>query len=597
MVNTVGRKGKSGEKVRCIVSVNMLSEGWDVQSVSHILGLRAFGSPLLTEQIIGRGLRRTNYTVLNQPLEERPADSDETVDAFGIPFVGFPVEKRKRPKAGSFGNKPVLIEPEKKKAKFGFRVPNVRSWAVGVVKSLGETIRVRELPGVEINPRETPPEVKVKPVVGGQPEEVLTLDEFRREWPLLRTAFQLAQELYEQTNPGVAADLGYGPTFDELLEVALQYLDHRITAKGESDRRDIGIYYWRMRALNILENAVRGVGVGSVKAVPIAGSPEILDTAQLRRFHWTGILAEGKKCHTNKVPCHTDLEKQFADFLDGAPDVLRYFKNERLGFSVTYYEMNRPRQYYPDFIVAVREADGREVMWLAETKGEIRPNTALKRQAAELWCEKMSTSAHGPWRYLLVPQRKLSGALSSGVKSFSQMAAAMVEKPPERQLKLISLEDVRIKKEAFKTLLPLYSLKAAAGYFGRGEAVDPEGWIEADGIGSLDDQMFVARAMGRSMEPKIHDGDLLVFRAKPTGSRQGKDVLVQYRGPADPETGGSFTVKRYSSEKRTESESEWRHAKIVLSPLNKDFKPIVLLPESENDVRVIAEFISTLRPN
>jgi type III restriction enzyme len=65
MVNTVGRKGKPGEHVRCIVSVNMLSEGWDVQSVSHILGLRAFGSPLLTEQIIGRGLRRTNYDVLN----------------------------------------------------------------------------------------------------------------------------------------------------------------------------------------------------------------------------------------------------------------------------------------------------------------------------------------------------------------------------------------------------------------------------------------------------------------------------------------------------------------------------------------------------
>ena len=97
MVNTVGKKGKPGEHVRCIVSVNMLSEGWDVKSVTHILGLRAFGSPLLTEQIIGRGLRRTNYDVLNQPLEERPEGSEETVDAFGIPFVGFPVEKRKRP--------------------------------------------------------------------------------------------------------------------------------------------------------------------------------------------------------------------------------------------------------------------------------------------------------------------------------------------------------------------------------------------------------------------------------------------------------------------------------------------------------------------
>jgi hypothetical protein len=90
------------------------------------------------------------------------------------------------------------------------------------------------------------------------------------------------------------------------------------------------------------------------------------------------------------VPCHTDLEKRFADFLDGAEDVVRYFKNERLGFSVTYYETNRPRQYYADFIIAARDKDGREVMWLAETKGEVRPNTKLKSQAARMWCEKMS---------------------------------------------------------------------------------------------------------------------------------------------------------------------------------------------------------------
>jgi hypothetical protein len=83
------------------------------------------------------------------------------------------------------------------------------------------------------------------------------------------------------------------------------------------------------------------------------------------------------------VPCHTDLEKRFADFLDASTDVVRYFKNERLGFSVTYYESNRPRQYYPDFIVVTRDKDGAEVTWLAETKGEIRSNTALSRFAGE----------------------------------------------------------------------------------------------------------------------------------------------------------------------------------------------------------------------
>ena len=601
MVNTIGRKGRPGERVRCIVSVNMLSEGWDVQSVSHILGLRAFGSPLLTEQVIGRGLRRTNYDVLNQPLAERPDGSEETVDAFGIPFVGFPVEKRKRPQAGEWGQKPVWIEADDSKDKFRIRVPNVRSWAVGVMESLADVVRVEDLPELRVNPKETPPDVNVRPVVGGQPEAIMTLEEFRKEWPLLKTSFLMAEELFEATNPGAAADIGIGPTFDELLDLTQRYLHSRVQAlvvgAHQSDPRDVGIYYWRRQALDVLENAVRGIGVGGVEPVPILGNPEWLDSASLRRFQWTGIRAKGKRCHTSEVPCHTDLEKQFADFLDRATDVVRYLKNERFGFSITYYEGNRPRQYYPDFIVVMREAGGREVTWLAETKGEIRTNTALKSEAAEMWCEKMSRTTYGHWRYLFVPQRKFETAIAAGVKSLADIAVALVVPRPGPQLRLIPLEDTRVRREAFKTLLPLYSLKAAAGYFGSGEAVEPEAWVEAGQLGRLDDQMFVARAVGHSMEPTIHDGDFLVFRAHPAGTRQGKIVLAQYRGPADPETGASFTVKRYSSEKREADDGGWRHARIVLLPLNKDFAPIVIPANAAADFRIVAEFISVLRPD
>ena len=210
MVNTVGSKGKRGEHVRAIVCVNMLSEGWDVKSVTHILGLRAFGSPLLTEQIIGRGLRRTNYDILHQSLGERPDEGEETVDAFGIPFVGFPVEKRKRARTGKWGKNLHWIEPDAKKAKFRVTVPNVRSWAVGVTESLGNLVRVDDMPQVRLNPKETPPNVHVRPVVGGAPETIMTLEEVRKEWPVVRTAFLMAEELFQSTNPGAAADLGIG---------------------------------------------------------------------------------------------------------------------------------------------------------------------------------------------------------------------------------------------------------------------------------------------------------------------------------------------------------------------------------------------------
>jgi type III restriction enzyme len=435
IVNTVGSTGKAGERVRAIVSVNMLSEGWDVKSVTHILGLRAFGSPLLTEQIIGRGLRRTSYDILNQPLAERPEGSDETVDAFGIPFVGFPVEKRKRARTGQWGQKPVWIEPDIKKGKFRILIPNVRSWAVGVTERLADLIRVAELPEMRLNPRETPSAVHVRPVVGGSPEAIMTLEEFRREWPTLKTAFLIAEELFEATNPGSAAELGIGPTFDELLDVSRQYLAGRVTSltvdRDSSEIRDVGIYFWRRQVLDVLENAIRSAGTGGVTPVPILGNPEWLDSGLLRRFQWTGIVGEGKRSHTSKVPCHTDLEKRFADFLDTASDVIRYFKNERFGFSITYYEGNRPRQYYPDFIIAARE-DGTEIMVVAETKGEIRPNTALKSAATRIWCAKMSATAYGIWRYLFIPQRQLELALAMGVESLAELAEVVTQSEQAR---------------------------------------------------------------------------------------------------------------------------------------------------------------------
>lgn len=144
-------------------------------------------------------------------------------------------------------------------------------------------------------------------------------------------------------------------------------------------------------------------------------------------------------------------------------------------------------------------------------------------------------------------------------------------------------------------LLPLYSLKAAAGYFGSGEAVEREGGLAADGVGRLDDQMFVCRAVGRSMEPDICDGDYLVFRAKPAGTRRGKIVLAQYRGPADPETSGSYTVKRYTSEQEADGEGVWRHTRVTLSPTNPSYSPITLSTRDAEAVQVLAEFITVLR--
>jgi hypothetical protein len=106
--------------------------------------------------------------------------------------------------------------------------------------------------------------------------------------------------------------------------------------------------------------------------------------------------------------------------------------------------------------------------------------------------------------------------------------------------------------------------------------------------------MFVARVVGKSMEPRIADGSYCVFSAPVEGSKQGKIVLAQLRTERDPESGQRYTVKRYESEKSTEIDGTWRHVRVTLHPLNREFHPIVLTSEDEDSLAVIAEFIDTL---
>jgi hypothetical protein len=147
--------------------------------------------------------------------------------------------------------------------------------------------------------------------------------------------------------------------------------------------------------------------------------------------------------------------------------------------------------------------------------------------------------------------------------------------------------------------LPFYSLKVAAGGFAAGDAPEPEGWVDVVKHGflrRLDPGMFVTRVEGESMLPTIKNGSYCVFRAPVEGTRQGLVVLVQKREFTDPETGGSYTVKRYRSTKSVDEEG-WKHELIQLVPDNPDRKKFPILEFSQKDdpdLRVIAEFIQVL---
>ncbi len=149
-------------------------------------------------------------------------------------------------------------------------------------------------------------------------------------------------------------------------------------------------------------------------------------------------------------------------------------------------------------------------------------------------------------------------------------------------------------EDKYRTCVPLLTLKAAAGRFGDVQEVEPDGWVEPNTKRRLRPGMFVAQVVGRSMEPTIPDGAWCLFGSPVEGTRQGRIVLVQHRDIHDPETGGSYTVKRYERLAPAVDKEGLRRSPIRLTPSNPAFSPIDLAPADEDDVRIVAEFLEVL---
>lgn len=161
---------------------------------------------------------------------------------------------------------------------------------------------------------------------------------------------------------------------------------------------------------------------------------------------------------------------------------------------------------------------------------------------------------------------------------------------------VLQLEIIRDSVEEnleYTEYLPYYELEAACGYFGEGNPVEKTGWMKVENQ-KLNRNMFVTQVHGKSMEPEIPDGSYCVFRTNVVGSRNNKTVLVQHSSIADPETGGAFTVKKYTSTKTHDENGSWQHEEIHLLPNNKDFKPIVIKNAEEEEFIVVGELVGIL---
>ncbi len=184
--------------------------------------------------------------------------------------------------------------------------------------------------------------------------------------------------------------------------------------------------------------------------------------------------------------------------------------------------------------------------------------------------------------------RHLEDSLSNTLRLSERIAVAVDEFPRTRD-RLYEEHVEAVPVEPFVTHLPLYSLQAAATKFGEDREVESEGWVKAPPNLRLSPDMFVARVVGPSMEPRIPDGSLCVFRAGVVGSRQGKLVLVERFGTT--ETSARYTIKKYTSKKTRTGEEQWEHRSVRLEPLNPAFEGFELI---EGEARVIAEFVQVL---
>lgn len=177
-------------------------------------------------------------------------------------------------------------------------------------------------------------------------------------------------------------------------------------------------------------------------------------------------------------------------------------------------------------------------------------------------------------------------------RSWFERAASATQGVARAVLRLVRPSEAR----CWMSAVPLVPLAAAAGAFGASQNAGSEGewdWVEFDVARTLRRGMFVAKVIGKSMEPLVPDGSYCLFSAPVTGSRQGRVVLVELRDSVDPESGERYTVKRYSSEK-SEGREDWRHIQVTLKPENPDFEPIVIQAEDEAEVAVVAEFLEAL---
>lgn len=375
VMNTVGKKDRLGESIRCVVSVSMLTEGWDTNTVTHVLGVRAFGTQLLCEQVIGRALRRQSYD-----LNEEGLFNVEYADVLGIPFdfTAKPVVAPPQPPRETIQVK--AVRPERDHLEIRF--PRVEGYRVELPEERLEA-EFNDDSILELTPLLVGPSVtKNQGIIGEDVDLSLEhLGDMRRSTLLFHVTKRLLYTKWR--DPGEEPKMHL---FGQLKRITKQWLDNCLECKG-------GTYPAQLMYQELADMACERITAGitrklvgkyPAKAVldsfnPV-GSTMHVNFNTSKRDRWQ---TDSRKCHVNWAILDSDWEGEFCRVVESHPKVKAYVKNHNLGLFVPYRYGSIMRTYIPDFIVQVDDGHEDPLNLIVEIKGYRGEDAKEKKSTME----------------------------------------------------------------------------------------------------------------------------------------------------------------------------------------------------------------------
>jgi len=392
-MNTIGKPGRLGEQVRCVVSVSMLTEGWDANTVTHILGVRAFGTQLLCEQVVGRGLRRTSYV----PNEQGFFDP-EYAEVYGVPFSFIPTAGGSDPKLP----RPVVrVRALEERQALEITFPRLVGYRYQMpTERLSASFDSDS--AVNLSTREIPTMVEVDPIAGEKVVHDLNDLRERREQEVTFRIAKLTLDRFFRDDEG-----GERPwLFPQLLAIVRDWMGACVTCQDNAFPQMLLIGELQNDAAErVYRSIVRGTE-GEKRLVPILRPYEPRGTTRGVGFDTTKDVytTNPGKSHLNYVPLDSNWEAKLALSLESMPEVICYVKNQSLNFTIPYTFEGSSANYVPDYIVRVRRDSGSELKLIIEVSGEAKKAKGTKVGTAQsLWVPAVNNhGGFGTWSFLEV---------------------------------------------------------------------------------------------------------------------------------------------------------------------------------------------------